>query len=140
HTVDLGAYESQIYLSATYYVDAEKDGDGTSWGTAFPTVQAAVSAAEAGDSIFVKKGTYLLNSSVTLKDGIKLYGSFNGTESSLAERNLVMDIDEMTRLDGQNTHRVMEALRNEVTSSTDRKSTRLNSSHVKISYAVFCLK
>src|SRR5207302_11068552 len=25
-------------------------------------------------------------------------------------------------------------------SSTDRKSTRLNSSHVKISYAVFCLK
>src|SRR5207302_10028978 len=26
------------------------------------------------------------------------------------------------------------------TSRTDRKSTRLNSSHVKISYAVFCLK
>src|SRR5690606_41961184 len=26
------------------------------------------------------------------------------------------------------------------TSSSDRKSTRLNSSHVKISYAVFCLK
>src|SRR5690606_41773164 len=27
-----------------------------------------------------------------------------------------------------------------VISETDRKSTRLNSSHVKISYAVFCLK
>src|SRR3989442_5726990 len=27
-----------------------------------------------------------------------------------------------------------------VTSVTDRKSTRLNSSHVRISYAVFCLK
>src|SRR5690606_39922398 len=27
-----------------------------------------------------------------------------------------------------------------VTEFTDRKSTRLNSSHVKISYAVFCLK
>src|SRR5690606_41605630 len=27
-----------------------------------------------------------------------------------------------------------------VTESRDRKSTRLNSSHVKISYAVFCLK
>src|SRR3989442_8226641 len=26
------------------------------------------------------------------------------------------------------------------TTSTDRKSTRLNSSHVRISYAVFCLK
>src|SRR5690606_41907747 len=28
----------------------------------------------------------------------------------------------------------------EATERTDRKSTRLNSSHVKISYAVFCLK
>src|SRR5690606_41624360 len=28
----------------------------------------------------------------------------------------------------------------EVTREVDRKSTRLNSSHVKISYAVFCLK
>src|SRR5690606_40828916 len=27
-----------------------------------------------------------------------------------------------------------------VSTTTDRKSTRLNSSHVKISYAVFCLK
>src|SRR5690554_7370752 len=27
-----------------------------------------------------------------------------------------------------------------MTSATDRKSTRLNSSHVRISYAVFCLK
>src|SRR3989442_10858119 len=27
-----------------------------------------------------------------------------------------------------------------ITSSSDRKSTRLNSSHVRISYAVFCLK
>src|SRR5690606_40885182 len=36
-----------------------------------------------------------------------------------------------------------EALRrfdNEAKAAADRKSTRLNSSHVKISYAVFCLK
>src|SRR5690606_39890882 len=31
-------------------------------------------------------------------------------------------------------------LQNLYEASTDRKSTRLNSSHVKISYAVFCLK
>src|SRR5690606_39921962 len=40
--------------------------------------------------------------------------------------------------------RLLEELRNfigaEVQGSRDRKSTRLNSSHVKISYAVFCLK
>src|SRR5437660_2931392 len=29
---------------------------------------------------------------------------------------------------------------NDLTASVDRKSTRLNSSHVAISYAVFCLK
>src|SRR5436309_7504827 len=29
---------------------------------------------------------------------------------------------------------------NQITALEDRKSTRLNSSHVKISYAVFCLK
>src|SRR5690606_39408222 len=32
------------------------------------------------------------------------------------------------------------ALRSDVGTPPDRKSTRLNSSHVKISYAVFCLK
>src|SRR5690606_41585141 len=35
-----------------------------------------------------------------------------------------------------NTH----GLRDKATVLADRKSTRLNSSHVKISYAVFCLK
>src|SRR3989442_7354441 len=32
------------------------------------------------------------------------------------------------------------ARRREITPGIDRKSTRLNSSHVRISYAVFCLK
>src|SRR5207302_10957740 len=34
----------------------------------------------------------------------------------------------------------LEATRPSRSSARDRKSTRLNSSHVKISYAVFCLK
>src|SRR5438034_7180697 len=33
-----------------------------------------------------------------------------------------------------------DALRRSLTDPTDRKSTRLNSSHTVISYAVFCLK
>src|SRR6266511_4663308 len=36
--------------------------------------------------------------------------------------------------------RMGAALRSRSESAPDRKSTRLNSSHVKISYAVFCLK
>src|SRR5690606_574340 len=37
-------------------------------------------------------------------------------------------------------HEALEAPQHVVVSERDRKSTRLNSSHVKISYAVFCLK
>src|SRR5690606_41806108 len=38
------------------------------------------------------------------------------------------------------THHVADFATQTVNIFTDRKSTRLNSSHVKISYAVFCLK
>src|SRR3989442_9970170 len=41
--------------------------------------------------------------------------------------------------DEDEQHGVLE-LRDEEPSGEDRKSTRLNSSHVRISYAVFCLK
>src|SRR3712207_6890681 len=46
----------------------------------------------------------------------------------------------------EGTHRVLHIHRNvpgvlaEINSRLDRKSTRLNSSHANISYAVFCLK
>ncbi len=118
-TVDLGAYELTVHLPANFYVDNAQNGDGTSWANAFQTLQAAISAAENGDSIFVKKGVYLLNSTVTLKNGVKLYGSFDGTETSLSERNLLMEQEEMTILDGQNQRRVMIANNNGVTSSTE---------------------
>src|SRR3712207_8103331 len=37
-------------------------------------------------------------------------------------------------------HRLVRPLPQALTTVTDRKSTRLNSSHANISYAVFCLK
>src|SRR5436305_7716528 len=43
------------------------------------------------------------------------------------------------QLAGLNT-RTVTALTTDQLSNLDRKSTRLNSSHVRISYAVFCLK
>src|SRR5256885_2473902 len=39
----------------------------------------------------------------------------------------------------QETHKLVQTLAKK-TGETDRKSTRLNSSHLVISYAVFCLK
>src|SRR5690606_40171791 len=42
--------------------------------------------------------------------------------------------------DWREVHRELVNQFNELLEEEDRKSTRLNSSHVKISYAVFCLK
>src|SRR5690625_7041564 len=41
---------------------------------------------------------------------------------------------------GLNPDELLEEYKSEIPSTEDRKSTRLNSSHVSISYAVFCLK
>src|SRR2546426_9212280 len=42
--------------------------------------------------------------------------------------------------EGRHTIRMVEIVRKRGRSQRDRKSTRLNSSHLVISYAVFCLK
>src|SRR5574343_1213936 len=54
-------------------------------------------------------------------------------------------IDELWKIerDGDNEYIVAmydEDDENKISTSQDRKSTRLNSSHITISYAVFCLK
>src|SRR5256712_4926690 len=49
-------------------------------------------------------------------------------------------IIELVRLDDREPLRVFARVTNEMTIGEDRKSTRLNSSHDQISYAVFCLK
>ncbi len=73
------------------YVDAGATGadDGTSWADAYPSVQPALDAAEAGDEVWVAAGTYVEN--VTLKDAVALYGGLAGTEDpatfDLAERD-----------------------------------------------------
>src|SRR5437868_11441650 len=49
-------------------------------------------------------------------------------------RDLVLPAEQSLRLDRRQPHRA------DHDGDGDRKSTRLNSSHVSISYAVFCLK
>ena len=55
--------------AAVYFVDAARPDDsgaGTSWGAAKKTIQAAIDASGAGDTILVKYGTYSITSSLTL--------------------------------------------------------------------------
>ncbi len=50
-------------LCATWYVDASvsSPGDGTSWGTAFKTIQQGIDAVSHGDTVIVAEGTYVEN-------------------------------------------------------------------------------
>src|SRR5690606_15985622 len=67
--------------------------------------------------------------------GIACVGGTRVPVDNIAERHVTGDLaDQLT----EHREAIAYALRHTLTS--DRKSTRLNSSHVKISYAVFCLK
>src|SRR2546427_1005432 len=60
----------------------------------------------------------------------------DGVEAGLRDAAVHQDADERARLH----HRVAHVARQVLLQPVDRKSTRLNSSHSQISYAVFCLK
>ncbi|WP_193214306.1 right-handed parallel beta-helix repeat-containing protein [Luteolibacter marinus] len=72
--------------------------DGSSWATAFPTLQDALAAAGSGDEIWVAAGTYHPDegasaipddraSTFAITADVAIYGGFAGTESLLSERN-----------------------------------------------------
>ncbi|MBY0112988.1 MAG: right-handed parallel beta-helix repeat-containing protein [Phycisphaerales bacterium] len=71
---------------------APSGGDGSSWATALNDLQAALTAAQPGDEIWVQQGVYKphpTNRSISfnLKNGVALYGGFTGVEESLLQRN-----------------------------------------------------
>src|SRR5512139_2647484 len=94
----------------TIYVDknATGNGSGTSWGNAFKSIKEAVLSVNSGTqvSIFVAQGIYYENNLI-LSEGIKLYGSFEGHESSLADRRDVWSNDHWTVIDAERKHRVL---------------------------------
>src|SRR5690606_41098030 len=69
---------------------------------------------------------------------------FEGTRNSMPIYNMAWNTDSKFFWDGRANsieQQALEPVTNPIEMhNTDRKSTRLNSSHVKISYAVFCVK
>src|SRR5690606_15050308 len=79
------------------------NGDGSNWDNAASDLQAVINASNDGDYIFVAGGTYKPNrkanalntvtpnnrdNAFVMKSGVRLYGGFAGTESSVEERDL----------------------------------------------------
>ena len=98
--VDMGAYE-WFLADAMVFVDVGATGanDGTSWADAFTTVQAGLDAADNEDKeVWVAGGSYLISSSVTLKDGVAVYGGFAGSETERSGRDWLANT---TTIDGQ---------------------------------------
>jgi hypothetical protein len=93
--------------SPVLYVDGgiTVPGDGTSWGQAFQTIQDAVNAAYPGYEIWVKQGTYLLDSTIYVEfesGSLGIYGGFAGNETSRDQRNWLLN---KTVIDGQAARR-----------------------------------
>jgi len=107
-TVDMGADEYVPgAFSGVIYVDGTGGNDmnnGTSWGSAFATIQRAIIEAVSDAEIWVKQGTYALTGPITLaptNSNLAFYGGFAGTETLRSERS---GNASLTVIDGQNTH------------------------------------
>ena len=74
---------SVIYVNAA----VATSGNGTSWGSAFKTIQSAVAVAGSCTEIWVAKGKYLCGTGLALQDGALILGGFAGIETSRSQRN-----------------------------------------------------
>jgi hypothetical protein len=94
-TVDIGADEASWNV---IYVNASASGqiyDGTSWATAFRTIQEGINAAIRGQEVWVARGTYVEN--IVMKDGVGLYGGFTDAMTTRGEMDWKANV---TILDG----------------------------------------
>ena len=103
-TIDIGAYEyARMKAGRIRYVKQGGTGDGTSWKEAMGDIQKAINdlaekATTPGEKgeVWVAAGTYVVKEriltdasspvSLLMKNGISVYGAFNGTEKRRSER------------------------------------------------------
>lgn len=72
------------------YVKSGASGTGESWADAMGDIQSAISLArftsEARKDVWVAAGEYTISTAINIMDSVNVYGSFAGTESSVASR------------------------------------------------------
>src|SRR5690554_7633978 len=85
--------------------------------------------------------TTLFRSAAILIDNAQLYGEMQRRTHQAEGLRVITEFASQVRPLHETTEQILIALANLYEAeAVDRKSTRLNSSHVRISYAVFCLK
>ena len=92
------------------YVKTTGTGDGSSWANASNDIQAMLNASAVGEQVWIAGGTYPLSTIITMEDGVNVYGGFEGTETSVTQRErgeYAWDFNHPTILDGQNATRVL---------------------------------
>jgi len=92
-------------------------GDGSSWTNASADIQAMINASAIGNQVWIASGTYLIATTLEMKNGVNVYGGFLGTETNINARpksdldgNGTIETWEFTNatiLDGQNARRVL---------------------------------
>jgi len=87
---------SPLFSQTRWYVRADASpvgADASSWETATPFLQDALDAAQFGDTVWVSRGVYKPGSgtdryaSFVLRNGIRVFGGFAGTETQLQQRD-----------------------------------------------------
>src|SRR5690554_7676595 len=82
--------------------------------------------------------TTLFRSQVPLKEVADI--SYKAGPMQISRDNTMRRISVGVNVRGRDVKSMVEEIQQKLETEVDRKSTRLNSSHVRISYAVFCLK
>jgi len=78
-------WATSSFGSIFYVSPAGSDGNsGTSWPAAKQTIQSAIDAASAGDTVIVNDGTYALNNPITISSAIVL-SSVNGASATILD-------------------------------------------------------
>lgn len=97
-----------LHAQTTRYVKTAASGtsNGSSWANASNDLQAIINASAAGDAVWIAAGTYLptrdpfgsnspanpRDKTFFVKNGVKIYGGFVGTETALSQRNITTNI------------------------------------------------
>ena len=109
-------FTGTIHKPQIRYVKPGGTGDGSSWTNASGNIQAMINASTVGDQVWIAGGTYSLTATLEMKNGVNVYGSFAGDETSPAERLPNKTVypwpdawvfDNPTILDGQKARRVL---------------------------------